>query len=58
MNLIKRFFRSLYDTLDCPDITEDYRSNERREKKHYCPFCGYSGTGEDIRIHLLNRHRK
>ena len=26
--------------------------------KSWCPFCGYSGTGDNLRCHLLNDHRQ
>jgi len=57
MSAFNRFLKALWNALDTPDFTEDYRSNEKPTKKHYCPFDGYSGTEEDIRVHLLNRHK-
>ena len=29
----------------------------QKEEKHWCPLCGYSGTADNIRCHILNDHR-
>ena len=35
-----------------------YRASKPKDDSSWCPFCGYSGSAEELRVHLLNYHRK
>ena len=59
MEIIKKFidwWKSL--EFEIQDGATKY-GMEKRDVDHrsWCPYCGYSGTADDIRCHLLNDHR-
>ena len=61
MDWLKRFIK-WWKSFEYP--TEDYTPNSsytiykgQREERQWCPFCGYSGTADNLRCHLLNNHR-
>jgi len=36
-----------------------YRKNRSKENtESWCPYCGYNGTTDQLRCHLLNDHKQ
>lgn len=74
MRKIKQFFKSFWEYLGelCEPKEETGRINPYgKEEESYpytrgrkkdvifsCPFCTYSGSPEEVRVHLLNRHKQ
>ena len=62
---MKIFFKKLWIALSTPYPEDDYNEpldhyKASRKKENYdswCPFCGYNGTADDLRCHLLNDHK-
>jgi hypothetical protein len=64
---MKKFLKELWDALitdysdisDEPESTNYYQASRQREKPDsWCPFCGYNGTADELRCHLLNDHKQ
>jgi len=61
---MKKFLKALWEALTTyyPDDEEPldyYRASNPKEKAdNWCPFCGYNGTADELRCHLLNHHSK
>ena len=62
---MKTFLKKLWKVLITPIPDEEekeytgryYRRNEQKDNSSWCPFCGYSGSVDELRCHLLNDHR-
>lgn len=57
---ISLFFKTLWKLLDTPEIDQEDPSPKIQHKKQmdsYCPFCGYGGSTDEVRCHLLNYHK-
>jgi hypothetical protein len=35
-----------------------YKASKPKDNNSWCPFCGYSGSADNLRCHLLNDHKK
>ena len=63
---METFFKKLWIALTTPiEIEEEsepldyYRASKEKEKAdHWCPYCGYNGTADNLRCHLLNDHKQ
>jgi hypothetical protein len=63
---MKKILKWIWKILEEPLLENNYFSGGNREKsfhnlsdkeKSWCPYCGYSGTADDLRCHLLNKHK-
>ena len=50
------------DSLELDD-RDDYDNTKveykgKKEDRHWCPLCGYSGTADNLRCHIINDHKK
>ena len=46
-----------YPVSDNYDFNKGIYKGETYEK-HWCPLCGYAGTADNLRCHILNGHRE
>jgi len=61
MKILKKFIK-WWKSLEYPIDDNSPNSNftiykGKKEERHWCPFCGYSGTADNLRCHLLNDHK-
>lgn len=62
MKLLKRFIE-WWNSFECSTADNSPNSDSivykgQKEERQWCPLCGYSGTADNIRCHLLNDHNK
>jgi len=64
MNWIKKFikwWKSFEVQIDKPNDPDGWNpkitSFQEEKEKSWCPLCGYAGTADDLRCHLLNHHK-
>lgn len=62
MKKIKQFFKEWWRALgeNIADEEDHYpykHPPQERDINTYCPFCGYRGSGDELRCHLLNFHQ-
>jgi hypothetical protein len=56
---LKFLWSSLVETIqEKNELDYQCDNNNEQQKKSWCPFCGYSGTADDLNCHLLNDHKK
>lgn len=63
---MKTFFKKLWKVLitPLPELPEEnyndqfYRASKPKNNDSWCPYCGYSGSSDDLRCHFLNDHNK
>ncbi len=54
---VGKFMDSL-ETDDRDSFNENYTEYKgQNEERQWCPLCGYSGTADNLRCHLLNEHK-
>ena len=54
---VTNFLDSLESNHDRYDFDHvEYKG--QKEERHWCPLCGYSGTADNVRCHLINDHKK
>lgn len=60
MRKLWNFLLKVLDDIDSDTSPNSEYTNYKGEnvERHWCPFCGYSGTSDNVRCYLLNSHKK
>jgi hypothetical protein len=61
MKKLKQFFKDWWKaTQEGMKQEESYFHSDKPEKdvSSSCPFCGYLGSADEVRCHLLNYHKQ
>lgn len=60
MDRFKKWWKSLCWSLTIEEPEEEHYPYWKSEKdvSCQCPFCGYLGSADELRCHLLNYHKK